>query len=97
VKKNQKGGQSLFLVQLEAEGAHMAEEARERDTKFTDQVCDWRNKVTDRVLRLFPRRTAEHLVNFQKEGLLAVRSLLDRGIDMLDSDLNRVHERPPRQ
>jgi hypothetical protein len=75
----------------------MAEEAREEDAKFTDQMKDWRNVVTDKVLGLLPRRTAEHLVNAQKEGLLAVRSLLDRGIEMLDSDLKRVHDRSPRQ
>ena len=75
----------------------MAEEAREQETKFTDQMRDWRNVVTDRFLGLFPRRTAEHLVNAQKEGLLAVRSLLDRGIEMLDHDLKRVNERPSRQ
>jgi hypothetical protein len=75
----------------------MAEEAREQDSRFTDQIWDWRNTVTDRVLGLFPRRTAEHLVNAQKEGLLAVRSLLDRGIDALESDLKRVQDRPPRQ
>jgi hypothetical protein len=74
----------------------MAEEAREEETTFTDQVRDWRNTVADKVLGLFPRRTAEHLVNAQKEGLLAVRSLLDRGIEMLEKDLKRVHERPPR-
>jgi len=74
----------------------MAEEAREREIRFTDQVRDWRNTVTDKVLGLFPRRTAEHLVNAQKEGLLAVRSLLDRGIEILDDDLKRVNERPPR-
>jgi hypothetical protein len=74
----------------------MAEEAREEETTFTDQVRDWRNTVADKVLGLFPRRTAEHLVNAQKEGLLAVRSLLDRGIEMLENDLKRVHERPPR-
>ena len=74
----------------------MAEEAREQETKFTDQMRDWRNVVTDRFLGLFPRRTAEHLVNAQKEGLLAVRSLLDRGIEILDSDLKRVNQRPPR-
>ena len=74
----------------------MAEEAREQETKFTDQMRDWRNTVTDKVLGLFPRRTAEHLVNAQKEGLLAVRSLLDRGIEILDSDLQRVNQRPPR-
>ena len=74
----------------------MAEEAREQETRFTDQVRDWRNTVTDKFLRLFPRRTAEHLVNAQKEGLLAVRSLLDRGIEVLDHDLKRVNERPPR-
>jgi len=74
----------------------MAEEAREEDTRFTDQAHDWRNTVTDKVLGLFPRRTAEHLVNAQKEGLLAVRSLLDRGIEILEDDLKRVHERPPR-
>ena len=74
----------------------MVEEARERETKFTDQMRDWRNTVTDKFLGLFPRRTAEHLVNAQKEGLLAVRSLLDRGIEILDSDLKRVNERTPR-
>ena len=73
----------------------MAEEAREQDSRFTDQMRDWRNVVTDKVLGLFPRRTAEHLVNAQKEGLLAVRSLLDRGIEILEDDLKRVHERPP--
>ena len=75
----------------------MAEEAREQETKFTDQMHDWRNTVTDKFLGLFPRRTAEHLVNAQKEGLLAVRSLLDRGIEILDSDLKRVTDRPSRQ
>jgi hypothetical protein len=72
----------------------MAEEAREQETKLTDQVRDWRDTVTDKFLGLFPRRTAEHLVNAQKEGLLAVRSLLDRGIEMLENDLKRVNERP---
>lgn len=75
----------------------MAEEAREQDARFTDQMKDWRNTVTDKVLGLFPRRTAEHLVNAQREGLLAVRSLLDRGVEILDEDLKRVHDRPPRQ
>ena len=75
----------------------MAEEAREREGRFTDQMRDWRNTATDKFLGLFPRRTAEHLVNVQKESLLAVRSLLDRGIEILDNDLKRVHERPPRQ
>ncbi len=74
----------------------MVEEAREQETTFTHQVGDWRNTVTDKFLGLFPRRTAEHLVNAQKEGLLAVRSLLDRGIEVLDGDLKRVQERPPR-
>ena len=74
----------------------MAEEAREQETKFTDQIWGWRNTAMDRVLGLFPRRTAEHLVNAQKEGILAVRSLLDRGIEALDGDLRRVQERPPR-
>ena len=75
----------------------MAEEAREQETKFTDQMRDWRDTVTDKFLGLFPRRTAEHLVNAQKEGLLAVRSLLDRGIEILESDLKRVNDRPSRQ
>ena len=74
----------------------MADEAREQETKFSDQMRGWRNTVTDKFLGLFPRRTAEHLVNAQKEGLLAVRSLLDRGIEMLDHDLQRVNERPSR-
>ena len=74
----------------------MTEEAREQETRFSDQVCDWRNTLVDKVLGLVPRRTAEHLINAQKEGILAVRSLLDRGIETLDHDLKRVHERPPR-
>ena len=74
----------------------MAEEAREQESKITDQMRDWRNTATDKFLGLFPRRTAEHLVNAQKEGLLAIRSLLDRGIEVLESDLKRVHERQPR-
>jgi len=74
----------------------MVEEATERETKFSDQIRDWRNTATDKFLGLFPRRTAEHLVNAQKEGLLAVRSLLDRGIEILDGDLKRVNDRPPR-
>lgn len=72
----------------------MTEEAREQETRFTDQVRDWRNTATDKFLGLFPRRTAEHLVNAQKEGLLAIRSLLDRGIEVLEGDLKRVGERP---
>lgn len=72
----------------------MAEEAREQETRFSEQVWDWRNTVVDKFLGLFPRRTAEHLVNAQKEGALAVRSLLDRGIEALDGDLKRVQERP---
>ena len=74
----------------------MVEEVREQETRFTEQMRDWRNTATDKFLGLFPRRTAEHLVNAQKEGLLAVRSLLDRGIEVLESDLKRVNERPPR-
>ena len=72
----------------------MVEEAREEETKFTEQMWGWRNTVADKVLGVFPRRTAEHLVNAQKEGLLAIRSLLDRGIEILESDLKRVHDRP---
>ena len=75
----------------------MADEAREQETRFSDQIGDWRNTFADKFLGLFPRRTAEHLVNAQKEGLLAVRSILDRGIEMLENDLKRVHERPPRR
>ena len=74
----------------------MTEEAREQETRFSDQVYDWRNTLVDKVLGLVPRRTAEHLINAQKEGVLAVRSLLDRGLETLDNDLKRVHERPPR-
>ena len=75
----------------------MAEEAREQETRFSEQVWDWRNTVMDKVLGLFPRRTAEHLVNAEKEAMLAVRSLVDKGIEALDSDLRRVQDRPPRQ
>jgi hypothetical protein len=74
----------------------MPEEAREQETRFSEQVWDWRNTVMDKVLGLFPRRTAEHLINAQKEGILAMRSLLDRGIEALDGDLKRVKERPPK-
>jgi hypothetical protein len=74
----------------------MAEQASEQETRFTNQIWEWRNTAIDKVLSLFPRRTAEHLVNAQKEGILAVRSLLDRGIEALDGDLKRVQERPPR-
>jgi hypothetical protein len=74
----------------------MTEEAREEETRFSDQIWDWRNTVMDRMLGIVPRRTAEHLINAQKEGILAVRSLLDRGIEALDGDLKRVSERPPK-
>ncbi len=74
----------------------MVEEAREEETRFTDQVWEWRNTFADKFLAFFPRRTAEHLLNAQKEGLLAVRSLLDKGIEILESDLKRVNERPRR-
>jgi hypothetical protein len=33
-------------------------------------------------------------VNAQKEGMLAIRSFVDKGIDALDQDLKRVSERP---
>ena len=70
------------------------EQAREQESRFSEQVFDWRNSLMDKVLGIFPRRTAEHLVNAQKEGILAVRSLLDRGIEALEGDLKRVQERP---
>jgi hypothetical protein len=82
---------------MKAKRYNMSEEAKEQESRLKEQVWDWRNTVTDRVLGLFPRRTAEHLVNAQKEGLLAVRSLLDRGIEVLEDDLRRVQDRPPRQ
>jgi hypothetical protein len=72
------------------------EEAQENETRFSEHIWDWRNTVMDRVLGLFPRQTAEHIVNAQKEGVLAVRSLLDRGIEALDGDLKRVQDRPPK-
>jgi hypothetical protein len=72
----------------------MDEETRERETHLSEQVWEWRNTVVDKLLGLFPRRTAEHLVNAQKEGVLAVRSLLDRGLEALESDLKRTQERP---
>ncbi len=74
----------------------MTEEAREQETRFSDQVWDWRNTIVDKMLGCVPRRTAEHLINAQKESILAVRSLLDRGIEALDGDMKRVHDRPPR-
>ena len=72
----------------------MTEEAREQETRFGEHVWDWRNTIVDKMLGLVPRRTAEHLINAQKEGILAVRSLLDRGIEALDGDIKRVQERP---
>jgi hypothetical protein len=69
----------------------------EHESRFSEQVWGWRNTAMDKVLGLFPRRTAEHIVNAQKEGILAIRSLLDRSIDALDGDLKRVNERPPRE
>jgi hypothetical protein len=74
----------------------MTQEAREHETRFSDQLFEWRNTVIDKMLGFVPRRTAEHLINAQKEGILAVRSLLDRGIEALDGDMKRVNERPPR-
>jgi len=74
----------------------MEEKAREKETDFGEQIWEWRNNVVDKVLGLFPRRTAEHLVNAQKEGVLAIRSLLDRGLETLDGDLKRTQERPSR-
>ena len=74
----------------------MTDEGREQESRFSDRLFDWRNTVVDTMLGLVPRRTAEHLINAQKEGILAVRSLLDRGIDALDGDMKRVNERPPR-
>jgi hypothetical protein len=74
----------------------MTDDTRSNDNKFSDHVWDWRNTAVDKVLGLLPRRTAEHFVNAQKEGILAVRSLLDRGIEALDNDLKRVNERPVR-
>ena len=74
----------------------MSEEAKEQETHFGGQIWDWRNTVVDKMLGMVPRRTAEHLINAQKEGILAVRSLLDRGVETLDSDMKRVHERPPK-
>jgi hypothetical protein len=74
----------------------MSEEAREQEAHFGSQIWDWRNTVVDKMLGLVPRRTAEHLINAQKEGILAVRSLLDRGVEALDSDMKRVHDRPPK-
>ena len=68
----------------------------ERENRFSEHVLDWRNSVMDRVLGLFPRQTAEHLVNAQKEGILAIQSLLERGIETLDGDLKRVQEWPPK-
>ncbi len=48
----------------------------------------------DKFLGLFPRQTAEHLVNAQREGVLAIRSLLDCALEALDGDLKRTQERP---
>jgi hypothetical protein len=71
----------------------MTEEAKEQESRWSDQVWDWRNTFVDRFLAFFPARTAVHLVNAQKEGILALRSLLDRGIDALDNDLKRTKNR----
>ena len=72
----------------------MTEEKKEQEARLSEQVRDWRDAVVDKMLGCVPRETAEHLINAQKEGILAVRSLLDRGIEALDSDMKRVHDRP---
>jgi hypothetical protein len=72
----------------------MEEEAREQETHLSEHVWEWRNTVVDKFLGLLPRRTAEHLVNAQKESVLAIRSLLDRGLEALEGDLKRTQERP---
>jgi hypothetical protein len=69
----------------------------ERENRISEKFWGWRNTAMDKVFDFLPRRTAEHLVNAQKEGILAIRSLLDRSIDALDGDLKRVNERPPRE
>lgn len=74
----------------------MSEEAREEEAKPGSSVWRLRDAVVDKVLGAVPRRTAEHLINAQKEGILALRSLLDRGVEALDADLKRVNERPHR-
>jgi len=71
------------------------EETQAGQARWSDHIWEWRNNVMDRVLGLFPRETAEHLVNAQKEGVLALRSLLDKGLDVLEGDLKRVRQRPP--
>jgi len=70
------------------------EEVREKQTYLGEQVWEWRNTLVDKFLGLFPRQTAEHLVNAQKEGVLAIRSLLDCALEALDGDLKRTQERP---
>ena len=70
------------------------EEVREKQTHLGEQVWEWRNMFVDKFLGLFPRQTAEHLVNAQKEGVLAIRSLLDCALEALDGDLKRTQERP---
>ena len=72
----------------------MVDEGRHHETRFSDQLWEWRDTAMDKMLGIFPRTTAEHLVNAQKEGILAIRSLLDRGIEALERDLKRVNERP---
>jgi len=74
----------------------MTEEAREKDTRFSDQLWGWRNTVMDKMFGFMPQQTAEHLINAQKEGMMAIRSLLDRGIEVLEEDMKRVHQQQPK-
>ena len=60
------------------------EEVQEKQTYLGEQVWKWRNTLVDKFLGLFPRQTAEHLVNVQKEGVLAIRSLLDCALEALE-------------
>ena len=70
------------------------EEVREKETYLGKMIWEWRNTLVDTFLGLFPRQTAEHLVNAQKEGVLAIRSLLDCALEALDGDLKRTQDRP---
>ena len=69
------------------------EEVQEKETCL-GKIWEWRNTLVDTFLGLFPPRTAEHLLNAQKEGVLAIRSLLDCALVALDGDLKRTQERP---
>jgi len=49
-----------------------------------------RDRMTDWLLSPFSEETAEHLINVKKEGLMAVRSMIDGALRRSDLDIERL-------